>query len=439
MEDARLLMTNNPQKRSDAGTRLRLATASVDLPAPKGQKVDAPLRVAAMMIEGSQRLCIISCDVMLIPRDVFAETARRIASETGITSDNLLISATHTHHVPRGHFNDQLVERIVEAATMAARKLDAPPAIPDDCDVDLWFGESQEATVGMNSRYLLKDGSIAWYSYKWEDVVRPTGPHDPDLPVLSFRRRRDGAVEGMIFNHSTHNIGALDPDAWSPGYYGLAARELERRHGGLALFLPGAIGSSHNTGFMGVGEPPSGFAIPPAERMRRITDAAEHGLSVADSFPAEPIKVLKRPFTYRVRDFNEEEEDAIVKAWAEKHTPDETEYLRNFFREFRGLIRGDRGKEKRTWLQVVRIGEIALVALPGQLFASLGLEIRRRSPFRWTYVVGLANDDIGYIGDAEGYHLGGYQLWPGKHCPSASGTGEVMVERALEMLSELVS
>lgn len=429
-------MMNDSKKQLAAGTRLRLGGASVGLPVPKGQKVDSPLRVAAMMLEGAQRFCFIVCDVMLIPRDIFAEATRRIVAETGIPSENLLVSATHTHHVPRGHFDDQLVESMVEAASLAAWKLDASPVFSNDSVVELLFGESQEITIGMNSRYLLKDGSIAWYSYKWEDVVRPTGPHDPDLPVLSFRGT-DGALRGMIFSHSTHNIGTLDPDAWSPGYYGLAARELESRHGGLALFLPGAIGSSHNTGFMGVGKPPSGFAASPAERMRRITGAAEHGLAIADSFSAEPMKALKRSFAYRVRDFNEEKEDAIVKDWIRKYAPDETEDLQGFFRDFRNLISDDRGMEKRTWLQTIRLGDIAMVALPGQLFASLGLEIRRRSPFRWTYVVGLANDDIGYIGDAEGYRLGGYQLWPGKHSPSAPGTGEAMVERVLEMLSEI--
>jgi hypothetical protein len=86
---------------------------------------------------------------------------------------------------------------------------------------------------------------------------------------------------------------------------------------------------------------------------------------------------------------------------------------------------------------VIRLGNIAVVGIPGELFASLGIEIRRRSPFRWTYLVGLANGSIGYIGDSAAYRLGGYQLWAGQHSPSAPGTGEALVEQVIVMLTEL--
>ena len=92
------------------------------------------------------------------------------------------------------------------------------------------------------------------------------------------------------------------------------------------------------------------------------------------------------------------------------------------------------GEERETSLQVIRLGDIALVGVPGEMFSRLGWEIRRRSPFRHTYVIGLANDTIGYVGDLAAYQLGGYQLWAGWHSPAAPGTGEAMVEQALEML-----
>ncbi|RKY59326.1 MAG: hypothetical protein DRP94_03890, partial [Candidatus Latescibacterota bacterium] len=71
------------------------------------------------------------------------------------------------------------------------------------------------------------------------------------------------------------------------------------------------------------------------------------------------------------------------------------------------------------------------------LFTKLGLLIKRRSPFRYTYIVGLANDYIGYIPDREAFGLGGYQVWTGFHSFVAEGTGEMIVEEAVRMLSEL--
>jgi hypothetical protein len=152
--------------------------------------------------------------------------------------------------------------------------------------------------------------------------------------------------------------------------------------------------------------------------------------------PVTPFAVLKRPFVYRVREFDEAAEEAAVKYWSETYAPEDPAIHQRIFREDRATLAPLQGQERQTWLQVIRLGETALVGIPGVMFAALGLEIRRRSPFRWTYVIGLANDTLGYLGNREAYELGGYQLWAGMHSPSAPGTGEAMVEQALAMLRE---
>jgi hypothetical protein len=66
-------------------------------------------------------------------------------------------------------------------------------------------------------------------------------------------------------------------------------------------------------------------------------------------------------------------------------------------------------------------------------------EIKRRSPFRYTYVAELANDWIGYLPDRKGFELGGYQTWTGLHCYAEPGTGEAIVEETVAMLEELLN
>ena len=73
------------------------------------------------------------------------------------------------------------------------------------------------------------------------------------------------------------------------------------------------------------------------------------------------------------------------------------------------------------------IGDIAIVGVPGEFFTVLGQEIKRRSPFRYTYVFELANDYIGYIPDRAAFGLGGYQTWTGLHSFLEPGTGEEIV------------
>jgi len=75
--------------------------------------------------------------------------------------------------------------------------------------------------------------------------------------------------------------------------------------------------------------------------------------------------------------------------------------------------------------------------VPAEFFTVLGQEIKRRSPFRYTYVAELANDWIGYLPDRKAFELGGYQTWTGLHSFTAPGTGEAVVAEALKLLNEL--
>jgi hypothetical protein len=103
----------------------------------------------------------------------------------------------------------------------------------------------------------------------------------------------------------------------------------------------------------------------------------------------------------------------------------------------RRALAPQRGQERETWLQVVRIGDVALVGVPAECFTQLGLDLKNRSPFRHTYVAELANDWIGYLPDLTGHKLGGYQVWTGYHSYVEPGTGERLVDELVTMLREL--
>jgi neutral ceramidase len=78
-------------------------------------------------------------------------------------------------------------------------------------------------------------------------------------------------------------------------------------------------------------------------------------------------------------------------------------------------LASQRGEERQMRLQVLRIGDVAIVGVPAEVFTQLGIDIKNRSPFRHTYVAELANDWIGYLPNLEGHKLGGYQVWTGYH------------------------
>jgi hypothetical protein len=96
-----------------------------------------------------------------------------------------------------------------------------------------------------------------------------------------------------------------------------------------------------------------------------------------------------------------------------------------------------RGEKRATWIQALLIGDVAIVGVPAEFFTQLGMDIKNRSPFRHTYIAGLANDWIGYLPDRASHKLGGYQVWTGHHSYAEVGTGERMVDEVVEMLNEL--
>jgi len=395
------------------------------------------LRATALVLRADVCLCIVACDVLCVTRDIADRAARAIEAACGIPFDHVLISASHTHHAPSTFevhaygpepgFCRQLEAAIVAAATQATACLDDQATGQNAIEAELGFARGQEATVGANSRILLADGTVTWCwgCHDPADLVRPTGPFDPDLALLALRRA-GGELAALLFNHSTHNIGPCGPGGRSPGFYGMAAQELEQALDTRVLFLPGAFGSTHN------------LHVRDLEAKTRIRGAVDSALGRLEWGLRGPVAAVRREFEFSVRHFDDAADDRAVARYCRgSFEPERAEATIEVFRAMRRKLAPQQGTVRRTWLQAIRLGEVVLVGVPGEMFAELGLAIRRRSPFRHTYVIGLANDEIGYIPDARAYDHGGYQLWTGLHSVLPRGAGEQMVDAALALVAEL--
>lgn len=418
------------------GQEFRVGSAAVELEADdsmviaggigpgKASGQEGKLRCTATVLEkGDVRLAIVACDVLMMTRGTLDPVVAEIESATRIPAANILINCTHTHHAPstmRVHdygpderFTKEVQRGIVAAVQRAATNL---------ADARFHFSLGQ-STVGQNSRVLLDDGQIFWIGPR-TNFVRPTGPFDPDLAVLAFRNPQDKLL-ALIFNHSTHTIGTREPGKRSASIYGLAAQDLESEFGGTVTFLEGASGSTHNLELSG------------AECVRRIIESVRETLAKAQTQPVTKLAALKRSLKFRVRKFDEATEDAAVERYCRKYSPGYADTVIKVFREMRKNLAPSQGQERETWVQVMRIGDVAIVGVPAEYFTQLGLDIKNRSPFRHTYIAELANDWIGYLPNFEGHKLGGYQVWTGFHSYAEPGTGERIADEAAAMLREL--
>ncbi len=132
-------------------------------------------------------------------------------------------------------------------------------------------------------------------------------------------------------------------------------------------------------------------------------------------------------------------------AWAEKVWDG---YLQNPNQKFGGssnpivyaretLALANYPDHRNIILQAIRIGELSIVSSPCETFAETGLAIKRRSPFKNTFTIELANGSDGYLPTIEQHGYGGYETWPAR-----SSLLEVTAERKirsslLRMLEEL--
>jgi hypothetical protein len=165
--------------------------------------------------------------------------------------------------------------------------------------------------------------------------------------------------------------------------------------------------------------------------------AVEEGLSKAQPHPVTRVAAIKRPFKFRVRDFDEAAEAMAVERYCRKYAPQSADAIAQVFRKMRATLALQQGEERETWLQVLRIGDVAIAGVPAEYFTKLGIDIKKRSPFRDTVIAELANDWIGYLPDREAHELGGYQVWTGYHSYAEPGTGERIADEITLMLREL--
>jgi hypothetical protein len=87
-------------------------------------------------------------------------------------------------------------------------------------------------------------------------------------------------------------------------------------------------------------------------------------------------------------------------------------------------------------LQAIRIGDIAVCGIPFETFVETGLDLKKRSPFPQTMVIGLANGRHGYLPTPEQHQLGGYETWLGTNTVQEDAS-VILTNNLLEMLAEL--
>ena len=92
------------------------------------------------------------------------------------------------------------------------------------------------------------------------------------------------------------------------------------------------------------------------------------------------------------------------------------------------------GKPIEAEVQTFGIGDIALVSLPGEIFVELGLAVKEKYPFQYTFIIEQSQSDLGYVPDEKAFDEGAYEVEVSR---IKKGEGEKFVDAALQLLNKI--
>ncbi len=403
---------------------------------------------ALVLDDGKNQVAIVIVDNCMIPRDLL-DKAKNLASEaTGIPTNRMLIASTHAHSTPAVHgclgvevdieYTEYLPGKIAEAISTAHKRL-APARIG--------FGVGRdEKNVGCR-RWLMRPGTAPNnpFSGKQNDLaqmhpgfdnpkaLRPTGPTDPEVPVVAVQTL-DGKPVATLTNYSMHYVGAKPISA---DYFPVVCNKLET----LLKADKGYVGL-HSNGTSG-DQWLMDYTLP-ARRMYTLdgvaTDVAQAAFEAYQKITFHdwaPLVMEERLLEVGVRMPTADEVRAarvIVDGLALKPPRTGNEI---YARET--ILLSEMPPTRELKLQAIRIGEFGITAIPNEVFAISGVTIKRRSPLKSTFTIELANGCEGYIPPLEQHALGGYETWRARTSCLEEAAEVKIVSTVLDLLNAVTA
>lgn len=406
---------------------------------PEGYRT--PLYVKALVLSnGHDPVALVTLDLLGIDRPDAIRAAELASERSGIPTDGILLTCSHTHAAPsvlpplhtrraahHAAFDDEAKRReraFVDAVVLAIADVVADASA---CQQDASVGSiaTELPWLTYNRRRQTRNFGT-WTSFlgiPQDQACRPEGPIDPELGLFVVRGA-DHRPLCMVWNLVGHNAFSFG-DPYSADLPYSVQHELDDRIGEHipCLYLPGCSGNVQYFDATGPGG------------LDKVTEDVASGIMAiyrdACTLPDVKLGGRKVELCFAQQDFSQcwwkHDVHAKRPVW-ETFLPIELERYRS------------EAAEKMTYqsdVMALRLGETALVGLPGEVFVEFGLMIKERSPFERTYVAAYSNDYAGYIATRHAFIGGSYEVWPALNVRVGREGGYLMVDKAVELLQEL--
>ncbi len=400
--------------------------------------------------DGNERIVSVIVDSCMIGKALLDEAKTEAAAQTGVPSNHILISATHSHSAPASMgclgtdadpaYVPFLRARLVEAIQKALNNLQ--PA-------EIGFGRVNASDYTALRQWIRRPDKIETDPFgnptvranmhagaKWENVTGEAGPKDPELSLISIRTAQ-GKPLAVLANFSMHYFSDTDISA---DYFGLFSE-------GIAAALRSPSDSSDSV-IAAMSHGCSGdiwrrdYTNPDAWNPKLTIDQYADGLvqlarkAIAEIHHSRPQSIAMQeariPMNYRVPDAQRLEwAERIVREMGDRLPKNQTEVYAREQVLLNSLQRTE------VVVQGIRLGEIGIATTPCETYAVTGLKIKAASPLKDTMVIELANGGDGYIPPPEQHRWGGYNTWPARSAGLEVNAEPRITETAIALLEKV--
>lgn len=388
---------------SQSGSTLKAGASRIDY-TPQGAQLPAnfkgvldPIFVRTLVFDnGATRAALVSIDAGAIPSELYRKVSQRAAAELKIPASQLLIAASHSHSVPF-RLDAGIDELVLRGLREAVARL-----------------QPARVAWGSGVSYInVNRDRIDPKTSRWWEGPNYDGPSDKTVAVVRVETPA-GKPIAVYYNYAVHAVITGTLDMISGDIPGAVSRYLEQTLGddAVALWSSGAAGDQN----------PIFFNQTYELRDIRIADYARRGEDISNAMPpggqgmdrGNPRVQLLMDQQKRVNDslglMLAEEVLHVMRESLEVAPSDVT--LRgaqvSFSCPARQRTDSGRGGSPGTYvpggevaigLAALRIGDIYIGAVDGEVYNAIAQRLKRASPFKHTLMSTLTNGmaQTGYI------------------------------------------
>lgn len=357
------------------------------------------LTTAMTDTEGNTLLIIVT-DLSWGHVDQLEPLRARLLEEFGIPGEYVILGGTHNHNGPEWYnegaaepenvvYLEKWQDGVVESVRMALA--DRKPA-------KLHIGRTETENLGFVRRYYREDGNLiggghaSTYVASDSPIKEHESPGDEEVQLVKITR--EGGKDIIIGQWQNHGCHDGNTTMASTDWIGYTRDKMMAEVDCEFMYLQGAAGNMATTSMLTSEYPENKSTQQVGEEVAQVM------IDFCNNETFTPVDA------------------GTIKVKQVLYTD----------------VNAGGGSEWTGEMNSVAIGDLSLVTLPVELFAESGVEIKERTPFEMTLIMGYTNGICGYVGTRLAFQNGGYGIVDGR---GTEDSADKMVNIYIDSLTEL--